>query len=209
MPACVEDGCGAHLEISPTGKLKANAVIAALACNGISCVPGKGLFALEDEAAVQAGTVPAGGAGWGPVDLNAIGVGGFVVVASMAAVNTFTNESVCEYSNTIWAVTQREVLYTGPAGARFRVTVQENLAGYGFYPIIDLIFDYRFTFAGGGGGAISEAREGGSYTQGRLFFPNESLGYQYRIILTNLAPAQPGSLVRSAGLAFSWFSKSN
>lgn len=204
---CVEDGCGIRLLVTDD-VLSGEAIIAPLPCNGITCVPGFGLFAYEDESDVIAGTVPIGGAGWS-VDLGFLPVGVPIEVTSdpytitpgvgPMPTTTLTNASACLAQNLISVITGREVRYDGPTGAWFSVQTQADINGGGFLDAFNITSDYQFfSFAA----AHSDARASGAAANGIVIAPAGFYTFRYRQILTNLAAIGPGAIVTSPGLTF-------
>lgn len=211
---CTEDGCGVALSITSDGKLRADAVLDPDDCNGIVCVPGKGLLMSKPESVVQAGTLPEDGLGW-TADLTDTGtfpVGVAVTVAESHVVDaghgTFTNESACLIANMMSVVTAREVLYDGDATAAFEVNFQVDADGAGYGTIFRVKCDFRWPSAPPGG--ISDARAGGSRADGRVLAPAGAYTYRYRIQLTNnVDPGAGPALVTCPGLTFCHLSATN
>lgn len=205
---CTTDGCGIHF--STVGDtLSASAVPAALPCNAITCVPGFGLFAFEDESDVAAGTVPIGGQGW-RVDLNTLIIGDtyevtsdpFTITPGVGPMPTTVlgNASACLAQNLITVITGREIRYDGPEGSWFTVSTQSDIDGAGYlFDSYNITSDYRFNHFGV---PISDARSSGCSSGGMVIAPAGFYSFRYRQLLTCHASGGPGSFVTSPGLTF-------
>lgn len=209
---CVEDGCGIHLAVVDD-VLSGSAIISPSACNSVQCLP-DGLFSVNDQSLVQAGTVPFAGVGWA-ADLGTLAVGVPVEVSAPPyaatgpmTVQTFTNESACLIENAASFVAGREVRYTGPDGAHFRVEALLDFNGGGFVDLFNIECDYRFTSTAPGG-IIEDSRASGAGAGGFLIPAGGSFTYRYQILLTNLAVVPAGSLVASPGLTFAHIAVTN
>jgi hypothetical protein len=206
------NGCGLDISVTPTGELTMDAVIAALPCQALSCIPGQGLFSPKHEAEVQAGLMPANGIGWNagvPIDLHDLPVGLGLLVAfsgDFGVDDVIPNESDCLAANLISVVTGREVRYDGPAGAHFRVTTVSKINGFGFFPLFSMTTDLRFFPAAG---LITDSRPQGYSAGARVVPPGGQFTYQYQTYLTNLAAVPAGSLVGSPGVTWGHFMTTN
>lgn len=205
-PCNTEDGCGLTFSATAAGALRADAVISAQPCNEIQCLP-SGLFAVKPESVVSAGTLPDDGLGWTQdlFDFNgALGVP--VAVASFIDPAVILNDSDCVSMNVLSAITEREVRYDGPPGAHFRVSVTENINGFGFFPLFNIETDLRFATVEP---LVSCARPGGASAGGRIIPAGGQLTYAYRIFLTSFVAMPAGSIVGSPGLTWCYWTRTN
>jgi hypothetical protein len=93
--------------------------------------------------------------------------------------------------------TGREILYTGPGGARFSVEHQLSINAGAFTTIFTVQPDYT------GAGATAEAVASGSSTGGSVIAPGGSFTFEFRIRIILLAGA--AGVVSSPGMTFTYF----